>query len=67
MKALSDEYYPQAEKIRVVMDQLNTHRPASLYEAYAPAEARRILRRLEFHHTPEDARTKLHSLYPSTS
>ncbi len=55
MKALSDEYYPQAERIRVVMDQLNTHGPASLYEAYPPAEARRILRRLEFHHTPKHA------------
>ncbi len=55
MKALTDEYYPEAEKIRVVMDQLNTHGPASLYEAYAPAEARRILRRLEFHHTPKHA------------
>ncbi len=55
MKALTDEYYPEAEKIRVVMDQLNTHGPASLYEAYAPAEARRILRCLEFHHTPKHA------------
>ena len=55
MRALSEEYYPQAEKIRVVMDQLNTRRPASLYEAYAPAEARRILRRLESHHTPKHA------------
>jgi hypothetical protein len=53
MKWLSDEAYPQAEVIRVVLDNLNTHRPASLYEAFAPAEARRILRRLEFHHTPK--------------
>ena len=35
------------------MDNLNTHRPASLYETFAPAEARRILRRLEFHYTPK--------------
>lgn len=55
MKALTDEYYPGAEKIRVVLDNLNTHKPSSLYEAYAPAEARRILRRLEFHHTPRHA------------
>ncbi len=55
MKALSEEYYPQAERVRVVMDQLNTHGAASLYEAYPPGEARRILRRLEFHHTPKHA------------
>jgi hypothetical protein len=55
MKRLADERYPEAERIRVVMDNLNTHKPASLYEAYAPAEARRILRRLEFHYTPKHA------------
>jgi transposase len=55
MKRLCDERYPEAERIRVVMDNLNTHKPASLYEAYAPAEARRILRRLEFHYTPKHA------------
>ncbi len=53
MKWLADERYPAAQVIRVVLDNLNTHRPASLYEAFAPAEARRILRRLEFHHTPK--------------
>jgi hypothetical protein len=53
MKWLSDEGYPQAKLIRVVLDNLNTHRPASLYEGFAPAEARRILKRLEFHHTPK--------------
>ena len=46
MKALVDEHYPEAEVIRVVLDQLNTHKPASLYEAYEPVEARRILRKL---------------------
>lgn len=55
MQALADEYYPEADVIRVVLDNLNTHKPASLYEAFAPAEARRILRRLEFHHTPKHA------------
>ncbi len=55
MKRLCDERYPEAERIRVVMDNLNTHKPASLYEAYAPPEARRILRRLEFHYTPKHA------------
>lgn len=53
MRWLADHAYPQAEVIRVVMDNLNTHRPASLYETFAPAEARRILRRLEFHYTPK--------------
>jgi len=55
MKRLADERYPEAERIRVVMDNLNTHKSASLYEAYAPAEARRILRRLEFRYTPKHA------------
>jgi len=55
MRSLADEYYPEAEKIRVVLDNLNTHTGASLYRAFEPAEARRILRRLEFHHTPKHA------------
>ena len=53
MRWLADEVYPAAEKIRIVMDNLNTHRPASLYETFEPAEARRILKRLEFHYTPK--------------
>jgi hypothetical protein len=53
MKWLVDERYPEAARVRVVLDNLNTHRPASLYEAFPPAEARRILKRLEFHHTPK--------------
>jgi DDE superfamily endonuclease len=53
MKWLVDEQYPAAERIRVVLDQLNTHKPASLYAAFAPAEARRIRRKLEFHYTPK--------------
>lgn len=52
MKYLVDEVYPSAIRIRVVQDQLNTHRPASLYKAFAPAEAKRILDKLEFHYTP---------------
>jgi hypothetical protein len=55
MKALTDEHFPEAAVIRVVLDNLNTHTPAALYEAFAPAEARRILRRLEFHYTPKHA------------
>ena len=47
-----DAQYPQAEKIVLVRDHLNTHTPASLYEAFAPAEARRLIARLDIHHTP---------------
>lgn len=53
MRWLVDEAYPEAEVVRLVMDNLNTHRPASLYETFEPAEARRILKRLEFHYTPK--------------
>jgi transposase len=55
MRDLVDVHYPRAERIRVVMDNLSTHKPASLYEAFPPEEARRILRRLEFHYTPKHA------------
>lgn len=55
MRKLADEHYPEAEKIRVVLDNLNTHTGAALYEAFKPQEARRILRRLEFHYTPKHA------------
>jgi hypothetical protein len=50
---LSEEVYPTAEKIVLVEDNLNTHSPASLYEAFAPAEAKRIADRFEFHFTPK--------------
>jgi hypothetical protein len=50
---LVDVQYPQAEKIVLVLDNLNTHKPASLYEAFAPAEARRLMERLEMHYTPK--------------
>ena len=53
MRWLADEAYPSAEKIRVVLDNLNTHKPASLYETFEPKEARRIHKRLEFHYTPK--------------
>lgn len=55
MKWLVDEGYPEAEVIRVVRDNLNTHNPASLYQAYPPEEAPRIARRLEFRYTPKHA------------
>ena len=53
LKWLADERYPQAERIRLVLDNLNTHSPASLYKAFEPQEARRLARRFEFHHTPK--------------
>ena len=55
MRWLVDEAYPDASVVRVVLDNLNTHRMASLYETFPAAEARRIVRRLEFHHTPKHA------------
>jgi hypothetical protein len=53
IKRLLAEDYPNAAKVHLVLDNLNTHGGASLYEAFAPAEARRLLGRLEFHHTPK--------------
>lgn len=53
MAELVDVHYPKAQVIEVVLDNLNTHNPAALYEVYKPAEARRILRRLRFHYTPK--------------
>ena len=55
IRELVDMHYPQATRIRLVLDNLNTHTGASLYEAFPPAEARRLLDRLEFHHTPKHA------------
>ena len=53
MKWLVDEQYPGAETIEVVLDNLNTHKAASLYEAFAPEEARQLLRKIKFHYTPK--------------
>lgn len=53
MEQLVDGYYPEAEVVRVVVDNLNTHTPAALYETFPPHEAHRILQRLEFHYTPK--------------
>ena len=55
MRDLVDCHYPHADRIRVVLDNLSTHRAKNLYEAFPPEEARRILRRLEFHYTPTHA------------
>lgn len=53
MRYLADELYPEAERIVVVMDNLNTHTPAAFYQVYAPEEARRVIQRFEFHFTPK--------------
>jgi hypothetical protein len=52
LRALVDEHFPQAERIVLVTDHLNVHSPASLYQTFPPAEARRIAERLEWHYTP---------------
>ena len=53
VKTLCEEIHPKAQKIVLVLDQLNTHGEASLYAAFPPAEARRLAERLEIHHTPK--------------
>ena len=55
MRDLTDTHFPDAEKIRVVMDNLSTHTEAALYETFPAPEARRVLRRLEFHYVPKHA------------
>jgi transposase len=55
MRDLVDEHYPNAELVRVVLDNLSTHTASALYETFAPEEARRILRKIEFHYTPKHA------------
>lgn len=53
MKWLVDEVHPEAEVIRVILDNLKTHKPAALYLTFPPSEALRILKKLEFHYTPK--------------
>lgn len=53
LKELSDTHFPGSAKIVLVQDNLNTHKPASLYEAFSPAEARRLVERFEWHYTPK--------------
>jgi hypothetical protein len=55
LRDLSETHFPEAEKIVLVQDNLNTHTPASLYETFEPAEARRLCERFEFHYTPKHA------------
>lgn len=55
MKGLVDELYPDADCIHLILDNLNTHTAAALYETFAPTEARRIVRRIQFHYTPKHA------------
>src|SRR5271157_528115 len=53
LKDLSDTHFPKVKKIVLVQDNLNTHKPASLYEAFPAAEARRLVERFEWHYTPK--------------
>lgn len=53
IKSMLDERYPKATKVRLVLDNLNTHTPASLYKAFEPEEARRLAERIELHYTPK--------------
>jgi hypothetical protein len=53
IREVVDVHYPDAERIVLVMDQLNTHSPASLYEAFPPTEAKRLADKLEIHYTPK--------------
>lgn len=55
MRELSDVHFPEADQIRVVLDNLSTHSSGALYHAFPPCEARRVLRRLEFHYVPKHA------------
>ena len=55
MRDLADIHFPKAERIRVVLDNLSTHSPGALYQAFPAEEARRVLRRLEFHYVPKHA------------
>ena len=53
VRQILDVHYPAAQRVHLLMDNLNTHSGASLYEAFAPTEARRLLERIEFHYTPK--------------
>jgi transposase len=55
MRELTDVHFPKAQRIRVVLDNLSTHSAGALYQAFPPGEARRVLRRLEFHYVPKHA------------
>ncbi len=55
MRELADVHFPEAERIRVVLDNLSTHSAGALYQTFPPGEARRVLRRLEFHYVPKHA------------
>jgi hypothetical protein len=59
MRDLVDIHYPEAEQVRVVLDNLSTHSAGALYEAFPACEAHRVLRRLEFHFTPKHASYRL--------
>jgi hypothetical protein len=73
LKALADTHFPAASKIVLVQDNLSTHKPASLYEAFPPAEARRLVERFEWHFTPKHgswlnmAEIELSACHPNAS
>jgi hypothetical protein len=56
MKELDEIHFPQAEKMRVVLDNLNTHSRAAFYEPFPPDQARHLTKKLAFHYTPEHSR-----------
>ena len=62
VRDLLEVRYPQAERVVLVMDNLNTHKPAALYQAFEPAVARSLLERLELHYTPKPIAHKLRIL-----
>ena len=53
MKDIADNHFPNAKKIKVVLDNLNTHKPSSFYKAFEPEEAKRLVDKFEFHYTPK--------------
>jgi len=53
IKTLADEWFPEADEVRVVLDNLNTHTPVSFYDKFDPSEARRLTKKLDFHYTPK--------------
>ncbi len=64
MQELVDVHFPQAAVLRLVVDNLNTHTPAALYETFAPSEARRLTRKLEFHYTPSPTQPYTNHRFP---
>jgi DDE superfamily endonuclease len=64
MQWLADVVHPDAQRIRVVLDNLNTHGPGSFYETFEPAEAKRLAERFEFHYTPKHGSPQMAGMSP---